>query len=111
MIKISGTTIEITRGDCQPFTITLTGDDVPENGEPVLFSVKKDSNNSDSLIEKNLELQNGQVSIQIYNADTKELPFGDYEWDIRFPNMYGQSEPFTPMKPGKFRIAKVIGNV
>lgn len=111
MIKISGTTIEISRGDCQPFTITLTGENVPEDGERVLFSVKKDSNNSDSLIEKDLIVQGGQISIQILNADTKGLPFGDYEWDIRFPDMFGQSEPFTPMKPGKFRIGKVIGNV
>lgn len=111
MIKISGTMIEITRGDCRPFTITLTGEDVPEDGERVLFSVKKDSANSTPLIEKNLTVQDGKVSVQIMNADTKSLAFGDYEWDIRFPDMFGENEPYTPMKPARFRIAKVIGNV
>jgi type 1 fimbria pilin len=111
MIKISGTMIEITRGDCQPFTISLTGDDVPGDGADVLFSVKKDSLDSDALIEKKVTVKDRGVSIQIMNADTKNLPFGDYEWDIRFPNMFGENEPYTPMKPARFRIVRVIGNV
>ena len=45
------------------------------------------------------------------NADTKDLPFGEYEWDIRIPDMYGENEPFTPMEPAAFEIVKVIGNV
>lgn len=111
MIRVNGTTVELTRGDCRPFTITLTGEDVPGDGERVLFSVKRDTANTQSLIEKELTVQGGQIEIQIMNADTKSLPFGDYEWDIRFPDMYGEKEPYTPMKPGKFRIAKVVGNV
>lgn len=111
MIKITGNMIEISRGDCRPFTITLTGVDIPKDGETVLFSVKKDSNHNDVLIEKNLVVEEGKIRVDLVNADTKNLPFGDYEWDIRFPNMFGKDEPYTPMKPARFRIAKVIGDV
>lgn len=77
----------------------------------MLFSVKKDSINGLPLIEKNLTVQDGKVSIQIMNADTKNLAFGDYEWDIRFPDMFSENEPYTPMSPARFRIMKVIGDV
>lgn len=111
MIKIKGRKIIITRGDCRPFTITLTGEDAPEDGEDVLFTVKKTSGHQEPVIEKTVQVSEGKVEIHLMNADTKGLPFGDYEWDIRFPNMYGESEPYTPMDPEPFEIAKVIGNV
>ena len=111
MIKIDGRHITITRGDCEPFTITLTGEDVPADGEKVLFSVKKTSSSADPVLEKELTVQEQRLVVQIMNADTKNLAFGDYEWDIRFPNYYGENEPHTPMEPAKFTIAKVIGNV
>ena len=111
MIKISGKNIAITRGDCEPFTITLTGEDVPADGEKVLFSVKKDSSSAHPVLEKELNVKDQKVVIQIMNADTKNLAFGVYEWDIRFPNYFGENEPYTPMEPAKFTIARVIGNV
>ena len=111
MIAINGRDIEITRGDCHPFTITLTGNDVPEDGEKVLFTVKRDSTSNTPLIEKLLEVSDGKVLIRITNADTKEIPFGTYQWDIRFPNLMGDGEPWTPMYPAKFAIVKVIGDV
>lgn len=111
MIAINGKDIEITRGDCHPFTITLTGEDAPDDGEVVLFTVKRDASNTTPMIEKSLEVEEGKVTVAIMNADTKDLPFGEYQWDIRFPNLMGEGEPWTPMKPAKFAISKVIGNV
>lgn len=111
MIEITNRHITITRGDCEPFTITLTGEDVPADGEKVLFSVKKSASSSSAVIEKNLEVEDSKITVQIMNADTKELPFGEYQWDIRFPNYYGENEPHTPMNPEPFTIAKVIGDV
>ncbi len=111
MIKIDGTNITITRGDCEPFTITLTGEDVPADGEKVLFSVKKTQFETNTVIKKILEISHSQIVIQLNNADTKKLPFGDYFWDIRFPNYYGENEPYTPMSPAVFTVAEVIGNV
>lgn len=111
MIEIEGRHITISRGDCEPFTITFHGEDVPDDGTKVLFSVKKSSEMHNVVFEKELELQDSQVIVEIKNADTKHLPFGDYEWDIRFPDFFGENEPHTPMKPELFTIAKVVGNV
>ena len=111
MIRIKGTKITITRGDCQPFTITLAGEDVPPDGTEVLFTVKKTAGYQEPVIEKRLPLSGGAIEIQLMNEDTKNLPFGTYEWDIRLPDLYGEGEPYTPMEPAMFEIAKVIGNV
>lgn len=111
MIKIVGRKISITRGDCRPFTITLTGEDAPDDGTEVLFTVKKSSGYAEPLIQKTVEVSGGKVTIQLTNADTKDKPFGVYEWDIRFPNLYGDNEPYTPMEPAQFEIARVIGDV
>ena len=111
MIKIEGTHISITRGDCEPFTITFTGEDVPADGEKLLFSVKKNASAPNPVIEKELVLSDSKVTVQIMNADTKNLAFGDYLWDVRFPNYFSEKEPHTPMEPAEFTIAKVIGNV
>lgn len=111
MIKIEGTNITITRGDCEPFTITLTGEDVPADGEKVLFSVKKTQFDENTVIKKILEVSDSQIVIQLNNADTRKLAFGNYFWDIRFPDYYGENEPYTPMSPAVFTVAEVIGNV
>lgn len=111
MIKIEGTHISVTRGDCEPFTITFTGEDVPADGEKVLFSVKRNADMQNAIFEKTLILQDSKVEVQIMNADTRNLPFDDYEWDVRFPDYFGKGEPHTPMEPATFTIAKVIGNV
>ena len=111
MIDITGCCISITRGDCQPFTITFTGDDVPEEGTEVLFTVKKSSGYHEPVIEKRIPIHDSMITVEIFNADTKNLPFGNYEWDIRFPNLYGEKEPYTPIDPQPFVIARVIGNV
>lgn len=111
MISIDGQSITISRGDCQPFTITFTGDDVPKEGTEVLFTVKKNSGHLIPVIEKRIPIRDNTITVELLNADTKDLPFGDYEWDIRIPDLFGQNEPFTPIDPQPFVIAKVIGNV
>ena len=112
MIDIKGMNITVSRGDCSPFTITLTGEDEVPDGTKVLFTVKKSSGHKEPVIEKTLTVENRIVTIRIMNADTKDLPFGDYEWDIRLPDWFGENEPWTPMeRPEKFTVARVIGNV
>lgn len=112
MIDIKGMDITVTRGDCSPFTITLTGEDEVPDGTKVLFTVKKGSGYKEPVIEKLMTVKDRRIAIHIMNADTKTLPFGDYEWDIRLPDYFGENEPWTPMaKPEKFTVAKVIGNV
>lgn len=111
MIDINGMSITVSRGDCSPFTITFTGDDVPEDGTEVLFTVKKTSKHATPLIEKRIPIVEGMITVELNNADTKDIPFGEYEWDIRLPDLFGKNEPYTPIAPQPFVIAKVIGNV
>lgn len=112
MIEIHGMDIAVSRGDCSPFTITLVGEDSVADGTEILFTVKRNSAQDKALIEKRIPVSEGKIEVTIRNADTKDLPFGDYEWDIRIPDMYGENEPYTPDGfPGKFTVAKVIGNV
>lgn len=109
-VNVNSFDIEISRGDCASFCIEFTGEDVPNDGEPVVFTVKKTENYETPLIKKELFVKDGEIYIDFYNLDTQNLPFGDYVWDIRFPDLLGTGEPFTPMKPAKFTIAKVVGN-
>lgn len=112
MIDIQGMNITVSRGDCSPFTITFTGEDVPDDGTEVLFTVKKTSMHENPVIEKRIPIVDHMVTVELKNADTKNLPFGEYEWDVRLPDLFGENEPWTPMKkPEKFTVAKVVGNV
>ena len=109
---IEGTKISITRGDAGPVRFTFTGDDVPEDGTDILFTVKKNSEYDKALIEKRVPVQGGQMEIFFHNEDTRSLPFGNYEWDIRLPDYYGTKEPYTPMiAPQIFEVTRVVGNV
>lgn len=103
--------IIIQRGDYARFPIIFSGKDAPKNDEEVLFTVKKNSEYKKPILEKLLKVENDRVWIELTNFDTKNLDFGDYEWDIRFPNLYFDGEPFTPMDPCEFQVAEVIGNV
>ena len=102
--------IMIQRGDYAEFYIRFTQNS-PEDGTQILFTVKKDYEQKKTDIEKVMTVEQGRVLVQIQNADTKNLPFGDYIWDIRLPNLYGEKEPYTPMAPKRFTVARVVGNV
>lgn len=110
-VNVDSFDIEISKGDCATFCIEFTGEDVPNDGEAVIFTVKKTTSHKTPLIEKTVYVNNGEIYIDFYSLDTKNLPFGDYEWDIRFPDLLGTGEPFTPMKPARFTVAKVVGDV
>lgn len=111
MIDIKDMNITVSRGDCSPFTITFTGEDVPDDGTEVLFTVKKTSEHKTTVIEKRIPIVDHMITVELTNADTKDLPFGMYEWDIRLPDLFGKNEPYTPILPQPFVIAKVVGNV
>ena len=54
MLDINGTDIEINKGNSAVFTITLTGDDVPDDGTVVQFVVKKSPHHAASVLTKTL---------------------------------------------------------
>ena len=111
MIKIDlNQQIEIQRGDFAEFYITFTKNP-PEDGMEILFTVKRTAMENRVWIEKRYIVQGGRILVQLTNSDTKGMAFGRYEWDIRIPNLYGEKEPYTPMNPKPFVVAKVVGNV
>lgn len=102
--------ISIQRGDYAEFYIHFTKNS-PEDGTQILFTVKKNYEQQTPYIEKTLVVEQEKALVQLFNSDTKSLPFGDYLWDIRLPNLYGEKEPYTPISPKRFTVARVVGNV
>ena len=126
MFAVDGADIYISRGDDASFDVVFTGEDVdpdgntvyyrvneiPEDGTPVLFSIKADTERPRCLVEKELKVYNGFVTIPLESKDTNYLPFGEYTWDIRL--FYHDIDYFdinTPILPHSLHILGVVGNV
>ena len=108
MFDINGSSIAISREDTAVFTVTFDGDDIPEDGTAVILTVKPSLEKESSVIEKQLQIQDGQIVIALNSEDT-DLPPRHYYWDLRI--LYNNGEVFTPMQPGNFIIREVVGNV
>jgi len=107
MFNVSGTNIEITRGDTGQFTITFTGDDKPEDNSVVIVSLKKTKTSEHFLWEKRLTVANDKITVTLTGADT-DLAFGQYWWDARI--VFRDGTVYTPMLPASFRVLEVIGD-
>ena len=90
MFSVYGSTIKLTRGDTLTLKISLTKDGEPfalgEN-DAVAFAVKTKLNPSgteyvdaDPLITKAINAQD--MTLRLDPADTKNMPFGQYFYDI-----------------------------
>ena len=83
-----GTTynIVLTRGDTFVCTVEpkvkSTGEPyTPEQGDEIRFAMKQDYSDTEPLIEK--VIPTNTCILQLDPLDTKELPFGDYVYDIQ----------------------------
>ena len=127
MFLLDGGNIYIHRGDSASFDIVFgevdkTNDNqilakdlgvtmIPEDGTHVRFSVKVDVNKIRSVIQKEYVVNNGFVTIDLTSSDTSYLPFGEYQWDIRFWFTHGDIIDWnTPFNSFPFYITKVVGN-
>ena len=108
MFSMTGTSIEITKGDCGVFTVTFTGDDAPVDGTHVLVSLKKSVSDTEPIWEKDLTVASGVITVSLESEDTS-LDFGGYTWDMRI--IYNDGFIYTPIDPASFVIKKVVGNV
>lgn len=88
--------ITLVRGDYFPCIITMT-----KNGEPftpvtgsLRFAVKRKFTDPDEkiLILKNIPLDT--LLLELENADTKNLRFGDYVYDLEYRDEYGRPDTF-----------------
>ena len=108
MFNVNGQSISITKGDTATFTITFTGQDVPEDGTDVLVSLKKTKTSATAVWEKRLKIASGVVSVLLRTIDTN-IDFGQYWWDVRI--LFSDGSVYTPMQPASFKVVEVIGDV
>ena len=90
-MKIEKNNITMVRGDTEMFKINLSAlkdgerEIIPfEPGDRVFFTVKKNANTKDILIQKIIqEFTDGAAVIHINHADTADLSYSRYVYDIQ----------------------------
>ena len=84
MYKVNGTTITMTRGDTARINVKILMDGeeyTPEQGDVIRFAAKKDYADDETAILK--IVPNDTMILTIEPADTKQLDFGYYKYDMQ----------------------------
>lgn len=98
MYTVKKTSITLTRGDTFKAQISMTDKDgnpyEPKEGDAVRFAMKKSYNDPDDkvLIVKNIPIDT--LILTLDPEDTKELPFGQYVYDIQLTTAAGEIDTF-----------------
>lgn len=96
MYKITGTTIEMTRGDTLRVEVVMKQPDdteyTPAAGDVVRFAMKRWYTDAEALITKTLD--NETRILELLPEDTKSLPFGKYVYDIEITYADGVVDTF-----------------
>lgn len=102
----SNTDIQITRGDTAVIAINLELEDGTEYvlaaGDTLLFTVKTNVRTKDILIQKAFT----DRQIKINPADTDNLPYGTYYYDVQLSTVGG--DVFTVITPHKFKVSAEV---
>ena len=110
-MRINGTDIYITRGDSETFEFRLEDHETGEQidlipGDLVYFTVKASTQTSTKLIQIPVtEFDDGQARIHITPADTKDLKYHTYVYDIQVEK---QGNVSTVIKPSKFVVEEEV---
>ena len=113
--SISGTTIKMTRGDTLNVKVTINKDGeeyVPEEGDVIRFALKSNTLKSDNSGYKDeeplilREIPTDTMLLKLDPADTKELPFGTYVYDIEITFADGAVETF--ITKASFKITEEV---
>ena len=102
MLVIHNREIYIPKGEPGSFDIQYTSE-APEDGTKVLFSVKKSTEDETALIEKEMVVDDGKITVELTGSDTDIEP-GNYKWDLV------EESGYRPIIPSLFSIGKVVGN-
>lgn len=108
MHRFDGYDIELTSGDSLFFNVSLEGRELPA-GAVAVFTVKRNPKDTEAVIEKQLEIEDGAVRVQLFPEDTA-LDARTYYWDlrVRFTGEEGE-EVETPMEYAAFTILQPVG--
>lgn len=108
MLEVKGKTISVHRGDAGSFTITFTGDDKPDDGVKVLFSVKRaKAKDAKVVFSRELTVAENAVEVSLTREDTA-IAEGTYFWDVC---ILWTERPWTPMDPEPFIVKEVAHDV
>ncbi len=97
MVKISGTTIKMTRGDTLRVTLTLKDEEgnvyTPIEGDRIRFAMKRFYDDSEVLINK--QIPNDTLELVLNPEDTKNLPQpSSYVYDMEITYANGDVDTF-----------------
>lgn len=105
---VSGTDIELTRGDTFKRTLVLADAEgnpfVPAEGDEIRFALKRKVKDEAILINK--VIPNDTLVLKIEPEDTKNLAFGDYVYDIQITYSNGDVDTFITVS--KFKITEEV---
>lgn len=108
MVRVQGTTIEMTRGDTLRVYLTLkdcNGDDyTPDPGDSIRFAMKKRYNDASPIIMKNIPTDT--LVLELEPAETKTLQFAEYVYDIEMTYANGDVDTFIDR--AKFKITEEV---
>ena len=93
--SVNGTNISLTRGDSLVLSINVNAGLEPydvQEGDVIRFAMKSSINADEVLIRKNIDLETMTLTLQ--PSDTKNLPFGNYVYDIELTTADGFVDTF-----------------
>ncbi|GHV02011.1 hypothetical protein FACS1894211_12720 [Clostridia bacterium] len=111
MFKITGKTIQITRGDTAVVEISMNGYSLLPN-DTLTFTVKRGTEELDYLIRKvithyNASQHEGRAAFKLESEDTAELRYDDYVYDVEL-KINGGEHVFTIIEPSTFRVMEEV---
>lgn len=91
MVKIQGTTITMTRGDTLIVNVEIDNY-TPQADDVIRFACARSYVSSEVAIRKTIP--NDTLTLRLDPADTKDLAYGDYVYDIELTYADGRVDTF-----------------
>ena len=95
--SISGTTINLTRGDTFEAVIGISDQNdepyIPQDGDSIRFAMKSSYNDVQPLLL--IDIPTDTMVLTIKPEDTKCLPFGKYVYDVQITFADGRIDTFV----------------
>ena len=117
MYSVEGRTINISSGDTGALEISVEGYSFGAD-DRALFSIKDSQGRI--VKQKAYAMEDNTFVVTFHNADTDKLPFGTYNWDVRYVihpyydesgNIVDGNQVLTPELPMAMQILNVVGEI
>lgn len=116
MFKLNGTQLKITQGDTGELEVVPTGASFGENDRVLLTITDREKQ---KILHKIAAFANGVATFTFANADTANVPEGEYLWELRFVKsatitdgeITAGNEIMTPNEAMPLRILDALGDI